>query len=148
MSRFAPKSLLNIDSGLDRRLDVGVPYFGSGGFSPDGTKLLLGRVAGPGTAELVIVPADDAGSAIAIGGPHRTMGGGVGWADVVWSPDGKHILATYYEPTVDAYAPTTWLLDVASGGTPDAVGSLQRQDMAASGPIAGGRQPLPILEKS
>lgn len=108
--------LLEIDTGLDRRLE----FEGAAGpelhplFSPDGSQLLFERysptegyrVVVPPDYQLVVAPAEGGGPAVAIGPREPDFMEGA-WTS--FSPDGTKVLATYQSDK------STWLLDVTGG---------------------------------
>jgi len=113
-ARWEPKlegriHVLDLDSGIDRRVE----FDGTDGpeltprFSPDGTQLLLERyVRGGPDYQLVVVPVDGGGPAIAIGPRKPELSDG---AAAAFSPDGTKVLATYWSDK------TTWLLNAKGG---------------------------------
>ena len=81
-------------------------------FSPDGTKILTNRFTSQAyTYQLAIIPADGVGPVVMLGAEHTSSSGGVdtGAADVLFSPDGTKVYASYHDDS------TTWLLDAATG---------------------------------
>jgi len=117
--------LLDIETGADRVLTFDGSEGTSEGprsFSPDGSKLLIGRsflgrnVAPPGYPHCcrepwveVVVPATGGGPATVLGTEeHKSIGGPGGGG--MFSPDGRQVLSTYTQDPVGA-----WMFDAQTG---------------------------------
>jgi hypothetical protein len=98
-------AIINADGTNPRRFSFGGTTEGFVGWSPDGTKLLVGSDSGlQFTGQMYIWKADGSGTLQVI--PNT-----VGFLDGDWSPDGSKILLTFYEEGSE------WVYVIAPDGT-------------------------------